>query len=98
MEIRWSGGETMRSVCLHCGMKHVGKAIVLLCESQLGYPEHLYIALGNLSEAEDEVLIKYPKLAEKIRDIRLDIEEDIKNGEKLIPLLLEIMELEKESE
>lgn len=88
----------MRSICLHCCLKHLGKAIVLLCESQLGYPEHLYIALGNLSEAEDEVLIKYPELAQKIREVRLEIEEDIKNGEKLIPLLLEIMELEKESE
>lgn len=92
MEVIWTRGEKMRSKCLHCTLKHIGKAIVLLSESELGYPEHLYIALGNLSEAEDECLIAYPELAEEIREIRLDIEEDVKNGEKLIFLLNKIME------
>jgi len=86
----------MRSVCIHCALKHVGKAIVLISESQLGYPEHLYIALGNLSEAEDEILQKYPYLAEKIRNIRLQIEEDVSNGEKLIEILYDLMELDEE--
>jgi hypothetical protein len=91
MEITRTGGEKMRSYCLHCTLKHIGKAVILLSEAKLGYPEHLYLAIGNLSEAEDECLIEHPELAEQIREIRLEIEDDIKEGEKLITLIIDIM-------
>ena len=81
----------MRSYCLHCTLKHIGKAVILLSEAKLGYPEHLYLAIGNLSEAEDECLIEHPELAERIREIRLEIEDDINKGEQLITLIIDIM-------
>lgn len=96
MEIKWTRGETMRSFCMHCTLKHIGKAIVLLSEAKLGYPEHLYIAIGNLSEAEDECLIEHPELAERIREIRLRIEDDINEGEVLVSLIIDIMNEYKE--
>jgi hypothetical protein len=76
-----------------CGVKHISKAIILLSEAQLGYPVHFYLALGNLSEAEDELVLEYPELANKIRDLRLEIMEDVSEGVKLVDLLYELMEL-----
>ena len=65
----------MRKTCLACVKKHIGKALILLAESQNGYPLHFWLALANLSEAEDECVRDYPKLARNIRKIRLDIEQ-----------------------
>jgi len=83
----------MRDSCIMCGVKHISKAIILLSEAQLGYPVHFYLALGNLSEAEDELVLEYPELANKIRDLRLEIMEDVSEGVKLVDLLYELMEL-----
>jgi hypothetical protein len=30
----------MRESCLYCAIKHIGKAIILSSEAQLGYPAH----------------------------------------------------------
>jgi len=65
----------MRNSCLVCVRKHIAKAIILLSESKLGYPQHLYLALGNLSEAEDEAVNTYPAFANRIRNCRLRIEK-----------------------
>ena len=67
-------GTGLRSSCLMCVRKHISKAIVLLSESSLGYPQHKWLAMGNLSEAEDESIRNYPELATKIREYRLKIE------------------------
>ena len=83
----------MRESCILCGLKHVSKAIILLSEAQLGYPMHLYLALGNLSEAEDELVDEYPDLATEIRNLRLDIMEDVSEGTKLIDIMYKLMEL-----
>lgn len=60
----------LRPSCLKCVRKHISQAIVLLSESKKGYPEHFWIAMGHLGEAEDESIKAYPELANQIRDAR----------------------------
>ena len=66
-----STGQGMRPTCLKCARKHISQAIVLLTESQLGYPDHRWLAIGHLAEASEEVLKSYPRLAERLRADRL---------------------------
>jgi hypothetical protein len=68
--------KTVRDTCLQCVAKHLGQANVLLKETCKGYPEHYFIAIGHLAEAEDECVMKYPGLAAFLRDLRLQIEDD----------------------
>jgi hypothetical protein len=63
----------MRETCLFCVTKHIAKAIVLVCEAVNGYPLHIHLAVGNLSEAEDECASEFPELSHKIRDTRLTL-------------------------
>lgn len=63
-------GRGLRDSCLICVRKHLSKAVVLLSETNLGYPQHFWLAMGNLSEAEDEAVKAYPALATKIREYR----------------------------
>jgi len=53
-----------------CVLKHLGQASVLLDEAKLGYPEHRWLAVGHLAEAESESLSDYPVLAQSIRETR----------------------------
>jgi len=73
----------MRDCCLSCCKKHIGQAIVLLCESVKGYPLHKWLALGHLAEAEDETSRKYPAFAGRIRQARIKIENDEYDGNLL---------------
>lgn len=57
----------MRTTCLLCVRKHLGKAEALMNEARLGYPAHAGLAIGNLSEASDESLQDYPELSAEIR-------------------------------
>lgn len=68
-------------------MKHLSKAVILFSESQLGYPHHYWLAMGNLSEAEEEALTDFPEIAKEIRELRLNIEIDIKQAVKINELL-----------
>lgn len=61
----------MRPVCLFCVSKHIAQAIVLVTEATLGYPEHIWLAVGHLAEAETESVSEFPELADKIREVRL---------------------------
>ncbi len=61
--------------CLSCCLKHMASALVLAGEIKTGYDTsnyHMYL-LGNLAEAQEQVSISRPKLANEIRNIRLDI-------------------------
>ncbi len=58
----------MRTTCLLCVRKHLGKAEALMNEARLGYPAHAGLAIGNLSEAADEALQEYPALSAEIRE------------------------------
>ena len=88
----------MRTTCLFCTTKHVGQAIVLISEACLGYPEHIYIAVGHLAEAETECCSQFPELAKKIRTVRLAImgQEGTFEHDSLMNLLKEVrLEAEK---
>lgn len=87
--------EGLRESCLSCGKKHIAKAIILLSESKLDYPLHKWLALGNLSEAEDELVNEYPKLANRIRQARIDIELGNYSG-NLLDFIEELEMLENE--
>ena len=65
----------MRKSCIDCVIKHITQAHILMLESKLGYPLHYYIAIGHLAEAEDEVADISLAMANRIRDIRKDIEQ-----------------------
>lgn len=60
---------------MNCTLKHLGQAVVLLAESDKGYPTHKYIAMGHLAEAEDECISKYPEVANKIRETRVAVQD-----------------------
>lgn len=81
----------MRETCLFCVTKHISKAIVLVCEAVNGYPLHIHLAVGNLSEAEDECASEFPELSKKIRTIRLALmgQEGIFTPNSLMDLLKE---------
>ena len=64
----------MQDSCLSCYRKHVSKANVFENEANMGYPLHKYLAIGELSCAEDEVVKEFPILAEQTREIRLKYE------------------------
>lgn len=73
----------LRQSCLDCVRKHISQSIVLLNEASLGYPNHRWLAIGHLAEAESESIKDYPELA---KTIRLDRERIIA-GESDIDLL-----------
>lgn len=66
----------MRPSCVYCARKHLGQASVLLDESRLGYPDHLWLAIGHLAEAESELLRDHPQLAEQVRAHRKRLEAE----------------------
>lgn len=77
----------MRVSCLNCTRKHLSQAIVLLIEAKLGYPEHLWLAIGHLAEAESESVTEYKLLAEKIRLERTRLMDDENYVPELMPLI-----------
>lgn len=54
----------------------LAQARILYLETQKGYPEHYWLALGHMAEAEDELLEVWPDLAEEIRKSRKMWEDD----------------------
>lgn len=59
----------MRPLCIDCTRKHLGAALVLMQEARLGYPEHKWLAVGHLVEAEAESTLEWGLL---IREQRLE--------------------------
>jgi hypothetical protein len=66
----------MRPSCLNCARKHLAKAEITLHESKQGYPSHFWLCMGNMSEAEDELLRDYPELSNAIRNERKLLEDN----------------------
>lgn len=64
----------MRPACLFCARKHLAQAAVLLGEAANGYPEHVWLAIGHMAEASDELIASYPDLAREIRAARKPLE------------------------
>ena len=80
----------MRKSCLDCARKHVAQAEILLQESVLGYPEHFWLAIGHLAEAETELTHQWLHLAIMIREHRLAL---IAGTEYVFPAIEVIREL-----
>lgn len=83
----------MRTTCLLCVRKHLGKAEALMNEARLGYPAHAGLAIGNLSEAADESLQDYPDLSAQIRHHWKAYELDELHYEVPTVELLQIVEI-----
>ena len=60
-----------RPSCLDCARKHIGQAIALFVEASMGYPQHKWLAIGHLAEAEAETLSEHRGLSSEIRTARL---------------------------
>lgn len=87
-----------RPSCADCFRKHIGKAIVLLEEAELGYPQHFWLAMANLSEAEAESLTEWPDLSNLVREVRLEMTEDRSYRPNLMQFFDQIDELTQEIE
>lgn len=57
----------MRKQCANCTRKHLAQASVLVDEAANGYPQHKWLAIGHMAEAEAE----WRECAEVIRESRL---------------------------
>jgi hypothetical protein len=68
--------DAPREPCPDCVRKHLGQAAALLQETLQGYPDHFWLAIGHLAEAEAEAQGKWPDLAEQLRDERKKMESD----------------------
>lgn len=77
----------MRKHCFDCYGKHLMQAQVLMNETLKGYPEHVWLAVGHLAEAEDEILAADVNLADLARGARLAIMRDPLSKPDLMPLM-----------
>ena len=66
----------MRESCRECACKHIAQARVLLLETNKGYPEHYWFAMGHLAEAEDELVKDFPEETALVRAERLKLQEN----------------------
>ena len=82
----------MRDSCLDCTRKHLAQAIVLMVEAKMGYPEHKWLAIGHMAEAEAEILERDEPTASYIRGLRKQYEagEDV----KLLEVIRTVSELD----
>ncbi len=67
----------MRKPCINCTLKHLAQAEILLTEAALGYPSHIYLAIGHLAEAEAEILGINIEVARNIRAARLGLDSGV---------------------
>lgn len=81
----------MRPSCYNCCRKHLAQAIVLSHEVA-GYPEHKWLVIGHMAEAEAEITREHPVIAMKIRDAR-KIYEELDQMANLLPLIVELTNL-----
>lgn len=68
----------MRESCLMCARKHLGEAEVLMRESIMGYVGHEWLAVGHMSQAEAELIQKFPDIAHSIRAERINYMDGLK--------------------
>lgn len=69
----------------------LAKAHITLNERSLGYPHHVWYAMGNMSEAEDELVEFMPEQAARIRTERLKIQDALTRNEVYFPKFKELM-------
>jgi hypothetical protein len=68
--------DAPRPPCEECFKEHIAKAVVLLTEASLGYPEHRWLAIANVAEASAEILGINKELAVEVRGIKLRMIQD----------------------
>lgn len=86
----------MRPSCLSCARKHLAQALVLIHESHKGYPDHRWLAIGHLAEAEDELLAKFPAQASSVRNHRKLFEDTDWHVIPIMDIINELTILDKE--
>ncbi len=64
----------MRPTCTFCARKHLAQASILVNEAAMGYPAHLWLAIGHMAEASEELISTYPDMANQIRVARKGLE------------------------
>ena len=69
-----------REQCVRCSIKHLAQAKILIDESHLGYPHHVWYAMGHMAEAEAECVGVLPEEAAMIRETRLAVEKSLGEG------------------
>ena len=87
----------MRTSCLDCARKHLAKACINMNEARLGYRDHKWLAIGHMSEAEDELLKEYQGFALIIRDHRKAYEEDWEYSVPILELIRMLTDEEEKS-
>lgn len=65
----------MRPTCTYCARKHLAQAQILVNEAAMGYPDHLWLAIGHMAEASEELIATYPDVARQIRGYRKGLEQ-----------------------
>ncbi len=86
----------MRPFCSFCARKHLSTALVQINEAQQGYPDHVWLAIGELNEASAELLAQRPDLANRVRMHRKRFEESLAADPTGAGYSIPILELIKE--
>ena len=73
-----------RPTCARCAIKHLGQAAILLKESRLGYPLHVYYAMAHMAEASDELVELMSDEANMVRDERIKVEASLRDEGKRV--------------
>lgn len=83
---RRRGGGQLRDNCLNCARKHLASALIIALEVRVGALDihHKWLVIGHISEAEVELVIKWPHLALELREHRKAYEDD---GDYILPLM-----------
>jgi len=80
--------------CFDCARKHLGRANVRLYEFLSGdYAEEFWHAVGEMSLAEDHLILVHPKLSRMIRKERLQMMEEDNYYPDLNKLISEITKI-----
>ena len=83
-----------REPCARCTMKHLAQANarlwlcqakILMKESKLGYPHHVWYAMGHMAEAHDEIVDIMPEEATAIREERIKMQDALMRDEIYVP-------------
>ena len=74
-----------RKTCARCAVKHLGQAAILMKETKMGYPLHIYHALAHMAEASDELVDLMPEEANAVRDERIKIEDGLRSSSPYTP-------------
>lgn len=88
----------MRETCRDCARKHVAQAIILAIEERTGYPSFKWLVIGHLAEAEAELVMEHPEIANEIREYRKEYEIDSTVNMPLMPLIERITSIDAVTE